>query len=195
MGTQGDKWLAARRSLPALAASLALAAATCGCLPPPRMRLSEGIARSPVSGVWWSATRGQGNRSPIAGIEQRLTVARVRQWLIDDRGVRCFEYQGRASAGWGPPLATGVVDGDFAVIRSLVRARFGAADEPGWPGPPLPAQRVNRLAGTDDLIALLDDLWPTARTNPPADMTPHQIGQAMGAARVSVDDLLHGGLQ
>lgn len=177
-----------------MAVGLVLAGGACGCLPPPRMQLSAGIDRSLETGVWWSVTPQEGIGSPIAGIEQRFSRARVRQWLIDDRGVRCFEYRGRGSTGWGPPLASAAPDGDFATVRSLIRGRFGAGDEPGWPGPPLPVEEVNRLAGSADLVALLQRHWPAARTDPPADLTPHQIAQAMEAAEINFGNLLQSGM-
>jgi hypothetical protein len=56
---------------------------------------------------------------------------------------------------------------------------------------PQPGQEVKRLAGSADLITLLENHWPATRTDPPADMTPHQFAQAMEAAEVGVVDLLH----
>jgi hypothetical protein len=158
------------------------------------MELSQAIDRSPNAGVWWYVTPRPEPAPPIVGVEQRLSASQVRQWLIDDRGVRCFEYQGRSSTGWGPPLATGGTQGDFAVVRSLIRARFGADDDPGWPGRPLPAQEVDRLDGSADLVALLQRHWPAARTDPPDDLTPHQIAQAMEAAEITLGDLLQSGM-
>jgi len=175
-------------------AGLMLAGGGAGCLPPPQMRLSPGIDARAQTGVWWSVAPDDGVGLPVAAVEQRLSESRVRQWLIDDRGVRCFEYRGRHSTSWGPPLANGAVDGDFGMIRSLVRSRFGAADEPGWPGPPLPVEEVNRLSGAADLIALFERHWPAGRTDPPADLHPHEIAQAMEAARITPGNLLKSGI-
>ena len=191
MGTPGVRRFAARRHCLTLVVVLMVAG---GCLPPPRMRLSAGIDQSSQYGVWWSVAPRDAVGSPIAGIEQRLSGSRVRQWLIDDRGARCFEYRGRRSTGWGPPLATVAADGDFVVVRSLIRGLFGSDDGRGWPGPPLPVEEVNQLTGSADLVALLQRHWPTARTDPPAGLTPHEIAQAMEAAEITIGDLVQSGM-
>ncbi|MCH7813476.1 MAG: hypothetical protein IID40_05590 [Planctomycetes bacterium] len=159
------------------------------------MELAEG--RDPSQGDrgrWWCSLPSGGPDRPVVGVEQRVSSDRVRQWLLDDRGLRCFEYQDGRVSTHGPPVAGGAVEGDFALVVSLIRTRFGRPDEPGWPGPALPADEVARLTGSSDLVALLDRYWPTTRTDPPAGLTAHQISQAMETAEITVGDLLLSGM-
>ena len=161
-----------------------------GCLPPPEMHLCDGSDSRRTAGVWWSADRDDVLRGPIIGVEQRLSGTQVRQWLIDDRGARCFEYRHGKLCGWSTPAPTRPLGVDFAVVRSLARSCFGFGKDAGWPGPPLPRQEVDRLTGTADLAVLLERHWADARRDPPPGMTAHEIEQAMGAADLTVGDLL-----
>ncbi|MCP4251222.1 MAG: hypothetical protein GY778_29650 [bacterium] len=167
----------------------------CVSLPGPKMELAEADDEVPADGGrWWWSQLSDAPGRPVVGVEQRVSPDRVRQWLIDDRGVRCFEYQDGRVATHGPPVGGGVVEGDFGLVISLIRTRFGRSDEPGWPGPALPADEVARLIGTRDLVTLLDRHWPATRSDPPAGLTAHQIRQAMDASEITLDDLLVSGL-
>ncbi len=181
-----------------MAVLLAVAAVVPGCLPSPRMELSAISARGSRGGVWWSLPATARVRGPVVAVEQRIAPARVRQWVMDDRGVRVFDYRRDRLAGWGPPVpmyaAAGSPGDDFAVVRSLVGARFGRNDEPGWPGPAPPATEVGCMNGSDDLVAVLARHWPAARTDPPPGLSPHEIEQAFEAAEVTVGDLLKSGM-
>ena len=84
-----------------------------GCLPPPRMELSHASTQAGHAGVWWSVPAGAVSSGPIIAVEQRLSHTRVRQWLIDDRGVRVFEYRRGRTASCGPPLSTSAQGDDF----------------------------------------------------------------------------------
>ncbi len=165
-----------------------------GCLPPPRMLLSEGVRQGGDHGVWWAVDGDRILRGPIVGVGQRLPGDRVRQWLVGDRGVRCFVHHAGGLAGWGPPLATEPLGDGFEVTASLIRARFGSGQEPGWPGPPLPADEVGQVKGSAELRAMLQRHWADARTEPPAGLTPHEIEQAMEAAQITILDLLKAGM-
>ena len=180
----------ARSCWAAVAAVLWTAIGASGCLPPPRMELSQSTAHGSDTGVWWYLPGSSAMRGPIVAVEQRLSPRRVRQWLLDDRGVRCFEYHGDETRRWGPPVSTRALGDDFAVVPSLVRARFGAADEPGWPGPPLPPEQIDRMTGSADLVTLLKHYWAAAQTDPPPGLTPHDVEQAMAGAKITVANLL-----
>ncbi|MHC4064074.1 MAG: hypothetical protein ACYSUQ_12850 [Planctomycetota bacterium] len=169
-------------------------AGACVSLPGPRIELSAEGVRSADSGVWWYAVSDQNLRPPVVGIEQPLSKGRVRQWLVDDRGLRCFEYRGRRPSHWGPPVPCVAVSGDFAVVASLIGRRFGAPDEPGWPGPPLPDEEVAELSGSVDLVQVLQRHWASTRTDPPLGLTAHEIDLAMDATEITIADLLKSGM-
>ena len=159
------------------------------------MELAEASDPSPGDrGRWWCSLPCGRPGWPVVGVEQRISSDRVRQWLLDDRGLRCFEYQDGRVSTHGPPVAGGVVEGDFALVVSLIRTCFGRPDEPGWPGPALPADEVAGLTGSSDLVALLDCHWPTTRVDPPAGLTAHQISLAMDATEITLGDLLLSGM-
>ena len=180
----------ARACWAAVAAVLWTAIGASGCLPPPRMELSQNTTHGSQTGRWWYLPGSSAMRGPVVAVEQRLAPGRVRQWLLDDRGVRCFEYHGHEASGCGPPLSTRALGDDFAVVPSLVRARFGAAGEPGWPGPPLPPEQIDRMTGSADLVTLLKHYWAAAQTDPPPGLTPHDVEQAMAGAKITVANLL-----
>ena len=159
------------------------------------MRLATSINPGAEGGTWWYVERSAGSRGPIVGVEQRVSRKHVRQWLLDDRGVRCFDYHGRNDHPyWGPPLPTTVFSDDFSIVPSLVRARFGNADEPGWPGPRLPLDEVNAVRDSGGLVDLLERHWPDTQTAPPAHMTAHAIAQAMEAAKITISDVAKVGM-
>ena len=83
---------------------------------------------------------------------------------------------------------------DFRVVPSLVRSRFGATDEPGWPGPRLPADRASAMRHTGDLVELLAKYWPDTRTDPPAGLTPAKLRQALIDGQLTLNDLLDAGI-
>jgi hypothetical protein len=165
-----------------------------GCLPPPRMELSAAARQGTQQGVWWHVAPTAALEAPVVGIEQPLSGSRVRQWLIDDRGIRLFDYRGGRAKTWSPPRSGQAPQGGFTVARSLIRARFGAEDEPGWPGPRLPADEVARLTGPADLVGLLRRHWGDRETDPPPGLTAHELEQAMEAARITLGDLLKSGM-
>ena len=158
------------------------------------MRLSAAGRRGGDSGVWWQVAPGDGLRSPVVGVEERLSERHVRQWLVDDRGVRRFDYSGGRLARCGPPVSSAVVSQDSWPAASLIRRRFGASDEPGWPGPVLPGEEVAKLRNATELVALLQRHWASAQTDPPAGLTPHEINLAMDAAEITLADLLASGM-
>ncbi len=131
---------------------------------------------------------------PVVVVEQRVAARRVRQWLMDDRGLRYFDFRGSRATGWGPPVTTKALGDDFAVVVSLVRARFGLPDEPGWPGPPPPREEVDRITNTVGLVSLLEQHWAASRTDPPPNLTPHDVRQAMSGAEITVGNLLQSGI-
>ncbi|MFQ5491795.1 MAG: hypothetical protein ACE5GE_13835 [Phycisphaerae bacterium] len=165
----------------------------CPQLNSPRIELSKANRSNPHAGLWW-AVPTPGGDGPIVGIEQRLGDGRLRQWLVDNRGVRVFEFRGGQANRWSAPLSTFALDGDFAIVPSLVRARFGVADEPGWPGPRLPADEASGLKHTGDLVDLLARHWPDTRTDPPADLTPAKLRQALIDGKLTLGDLLNAGI-
>lgn len=165
-----------------------------GCLPPPKMRLSNTNNPHGQRGVWWAAPAATALRGPVVGVEQRVSKNRVVQWLVDDRGVRRFEYRGGLRVSAGPPVSTEAYGSDFSVARPLIRMRFGNPDEPGWPGPALPPDQVRQLTGSADLAELLAQHWPDSNIDPPANMSPHEIEQAAEAAEITVFDLIKSGM-
>lgn len=172
---------------------LAAWAGACASLPGPGMQLSAADRRGGDTGVWWHVAADDGLRSPVVGIEQRLSEEHVRQWLVDDRGVRRFEYHGGHLSGCGPPVSSAVVSGNPWPIASLIRRRFGASDEPGWPGPALPGEEVAKLTNAADLVALLQRRWASAQTDPPDGLSPHEVNLVMDAAEITLADLLASG--
>lgn len=174
----------------ALLAALGSGVVVAGCLPPPRMELSAASRRASAPGVWWWLPPTRHGGPAVVGVEQRVSPQRVRQWLIDDSGVRSFDYRMNHLADWGPPLPASPMGDDFAVVPSLVRGRFGADHGPGWPGPSLPENEVDGLRDAAGLAAVLGRHWQAGRTDPPAGWAAHDVRQAMEAARVTLGDLL-----
>lgn len=163
---------------------------TAACLPPPHMKLSAASRKTDRQPVWWAMPPETSLGGPVVGVEQPLGTGCVRQWLIDDCGVRCFRYD-HGSCRCGPPVGDQTLAGDFELVGSLVRARFGRPAD-AWPGPPLPPDRIQGMHDAADLVALLDECWPDSRTEPPP-LTTHEIRQAMEAAEIGVGDMLKAG--
>ena len=184
----------ARLSRAVVGLGLASCAGACVSLPGPRMELSAAGREDAPRGVWWYVAPDGGFHPPVVGIEQRLSKTRVRQWLVDDRGVRCFEYHGGRLSWWGPPLSGWTRREGFSVTASLIRRRFGRSDEPGWPGPPLPEQGAAELTGSADLVLFLQRHWAARQTDPPPGLSPHDIHLAMDAADLTMADLLAAGM-
>lgn len=146
-------------------------------------------------GVWWSTgLDGVEGDAAVIGIEQRVAASRVRLWLIDKRGVRIFDLRNGRMTGWSTPLSTDDPVGDFSLMRSLARGKLGWPAGSGWPGPPLPADEVDRLHILGDLLTLLSRTWPDTRINPPESTTGRRIQQALGEGALSIDDLLQYGM-
>jgi hypothetical protein len=179
-----------RRNWSRIGAALGVASLVAGCLPPPRMELSPAAQQHHSAGVWWYVTPEARPRSPVVVVEQVISEARVRQWLLDNRGIRVFEYRGGRLQSWGPPVPSTASKSGYRTVRSLVQARFGCEMEPGWPGPPLPSDAVSGTRDTADLVRLLRRHWPDAQVDPPAGLSPHDVAEAMVATKVTVANLL-----
>lgn len=173
-----------------IGAALGVASLVTGCLPPPRMELSPATRQHRSTGVWWYVTPEASPRSPVVAVEQVLSESRVRQWLLDNRGIRVFEYRGGRLRSWGPPVPSTASQTGYRSVRSLVQARFGCETEPGWPGPPLPSEAVSGTRDSADLVQLLRHHWADAQVEPPVGLTPHDVSEAMVAAKVTVANLL-----
>jgi hypothetical protein len=173
-----------------VSAALGVVGLVAGCLPPPRMELSQATRRRPDKGVWWYVTPEARPRSPVVAVEQVLSESRVRQWLLDNRGIRVFEYRGGRLQSWGPPVSSVASTASYRTVRSLVQARFGCENEPGWPGPPLPSDAVSGTRDSADLVSLLRRHWADAQVDPPAGLSAHDVSEAMVAAKVTVSNLL-----
>jgi hypothetical protein len=154
------------------------------------MELSQAARQHHSRGVWWYVTLQASPRSPVIAVEQVLSESRVRQWLLDNRGIRVFEYRGGRLQSWGPPVPSVASRTSYATVRSLVEARFGDENEPGWPGPPLPSDAVLATKDSADLVSLLQHHWADALVDPPAGLSPHDVSEAMVATKVTVSNLL-----
>jgi hypothetical protein len=166
------------------------------CLPPARMELSgsQGDYSNPSQGLWWAVEDANGIHDPIVVVEQPIGPGQVRQWIVDDRGVRIFLHDGQGAHAESPPLVSDRMGGEFGVVISLVRSRFGRPNDPGWPGGPLPADQVNAMRSPADLVDLLEALWSARRMPAPAHLSHHQVREALGSGRFTVSDLLKAGL-
>jgi len=158
------------------------------------MQLSSAPATEQKSGCWWVIHRDGPSSPAIVGVEQRLSADDVRQWLMSDGGVRVLDFRGGRLARSSPPLPSQAAEGEFDVAVSLIRAKFGNPDEPGWPGPLLPEEEVAALRGAADLAVLLEHCWPDTRTEPPPGVDPHGVAQALEAGEVTLGELLRAGM-
>jgi len=173
---------------------LAFQAGGCLRLAGPELQLSSAPATKQKSGCWWVIEPDGPSSQAVVGVEQRLSADDVRQWLISNGGVRVLDYRGGQLTRSSPPLPCRATEGEFDLAVSLIRARFGNLDEPGWPGPRLPGDEVAALHGAADLAALLSSFWPDARTEPPAGFDPHGVAQTLEAGEVTLGDLLRAGM-
>jgi hypothetical protein len=186
----GDTRRGARCLAAPVGFGLAVMTLGAGCLPPPHMELSQATRQRPDHGVWWYVTPEARPRSPVVVVEQVLSESRVRQWMLDNRGIRVFEYHDGQLRSWGPPVPSVASRASYRTVRSLVEARFGCETEPGWPGPPLPSGAVSATRDSADLVALLRLHWADAQVDPPAGLSSHDVSEAMVATKVTVGNLL-----
>ncbi len=165
-----------------------------GCLPAPHMELATKLEPAPSKGVWWVAIDEPAVNGPIVGVEQYISPSQTRQWLIDNRGVRFFDYDGKTVSNSSAPLSTVALDGDFDVVPSLVRSQFGHPQPSAWPGPRLPQEEVDQMQCSADLVALLSQHWADSQTMPPRSLAGHTISNAMEFAKFTISDLMKSGM-
>ena len=165
------------RCVGALALVIAMVAGTVGCAQPCRMRLAHGVPPAVGELVWWHVSFGDSVRPPIVGIEIPTGAAQADQWVLADRGVRCFRYRFGAVRSAGLPLATTATPSDLDQVRQWLRYYLPVAA----PARVLPPTKIIEVSSMGQVVNLLEHCWPDARIAPPAHLPPYDLADEIEA--------------
>ena len=167
------------------------------------MRLAHGGQANPHGLAWWYVTFEDDVRAPIVGIEISAGDSQTDQWMLTDRGVRCYRYQGSRLTAAGPPLPTVPAPEDLEqtrdwLLRYLPQAVPHRAVPPdAFGGPPRDPPRTRRweagaLAAPPSMaqvVKLLRTHWPDLLVDPPAHLTPYEVAYEIEAFPHGVGEL------
>ncbi|MFH0982270.1 MAG: hypothetical protein V2A79_12105 [Planctomycetota bacterium] len=127
--------------------------------------------------VWWYVIFDSGLRAPIVGIELSSRDSQTDQWILTERGVRCFRYQGTRLRAAGPPLPTvGVPEDREQARRWLLHYLPQVA-----PHRVLAPQAIAKARSMTELVGLFRARWPEAMVDPPARLTPYALADELEA--------------
>jgi len=159
------------------------------------MRLAHGGPENSHGLAWWYVTFEDHVRAPIVGIEISADDSRTDQWMLTDRGVRCYRYQGSRLLAAGPPLSTVRAPEDLEQTRHwLLHYLPQAVPHRALPpdalkGPPRDPPSTNRwvadaLAAPPSMaqvVELLRTHWPDLLVDSPARMTAYEVAYEIEA--------------
>ncbi len=157
-----------------------------GCAQASRMRLADPVPGNPRSLVWWCMTSAGAVRPPMVGIEISGDDSRTDQWILTERGVRCYRYNGRDLIAVGPPLPTTPTPADFEQTRRWLRHYLPQAS----PRRALPAREVAEAVSMARLVELLRTNWLDVLVAPPAQITPRRLVHELEAFPHGLAELL-----
>ena len=150
------------------------------------MQLARTAAENPRQAAWWSVACEVGVRAPLVGIEVPAAGGHTDQWILANRGIRCFRYRGTVLVESGPPVPTVQVPGDEEQLRRwLLYALPQVA--PRWS---LSPEAIGQVHGAADLTELLRRSRPDDEVPPPAGLTAYEIGRELESFQHGVAELL-----
>lgn len=150
------------------------------------MQLAHRGLTEPQGPVWWCVAAKDNVRDPIVGVEVATGRSRSVQWLLSDRGVRCYAYGNGRLTFVGAPLATNAFPDDFDQARRWLQHYLPEIA----PGHRLPVKAVAGLGGMSEVVDLLRACWRQRLIDPPAGMSFYEIAYEIESFPHGVVELL-----
>lgn len=150
------------------------------------MQLARTAAENPRRVAWWSVACEAGVRAPLVGIEVPAEGGHTDQWILANRGIRCFRYRGAVLVAAGPPVPTDQVPGDEEQLRRWLLF-FLPQVAVRWS---LSPEAVGQVNSTAELTHLLRRSRPADEVPPPAGLTAYEIGRELESFQHGVAELL-----